>query len=132
MFQGLSTAISGLYVNKKALDTVSHNISNSTNPNYVRQDVIQSDGHYQDMVGVKGSIGTGVNVANIRQIRDRFLDERYRSEAESTGYWQARTDIFSQVEEIMNEPGGSGLGEVMNELWNSFDELGKDPENLTI
>lgn len=132
MFQGLSTAISGLYANKKALDTVSHNISNSNNPNYVRQDVTQASNNYIDVVGVKGGIGTGVNISEIRQIRDRFLDERYRNEAGNTGYWQARTDIFSQVEEIMNEPTGSGLSEVMDQFWNSFDELSKDPENLTV
>lgn len=132
MFQGLSSAISGLYTNKKALDTVSHNIANSNNPYYVRQDVIQASNGYTNVVGVNGQIGSGVKIADIRQIRDRFLDQRFRNEAENKGYFDAKYSVFSQVEEIMNEPSDSGLSEVMDGLWNSFDELSKNPENLTV
>ncbi|WP_130805943.1 flagellar hook-associated protein FlgK [Senegalia massiliensis] len=132
MFQGLSSAISGLYTNKKALDTVSHNIANSNNPYYVRQDVIQASNGYTNVVGVNGQIGSGVKIADIRQIRDRFLDQRFRNEADNKGYFDARYSIFSQVEEIMNEPSDVGLSEVMDGLWNSFDELSKDPDNLTV
>ncbi|MBS4538148.1 flagellar hook-associated protein FlgK [Clostridium sp. D2Q-11] len=131
-FGGLSTAISGLYSNKKALDTVSHNIANADNPTYIRQDVVQSSRSYYTIPGVPGQIGSGVSIQEIRQIRDEFLDIRFRDQSNIKGYWEARNDVFYQVQEILNEMTGTGLQKVMDQLWNGFEELSKDPSNLTI
>ncbi|MBS4535787.1 flagellar hook-associated protein FlgK [Clostridium sp. D2Q-14] len=131
IFSGLATAISGLYTSQKALDTVSHNISNADNPNYVRQDVIQASMRYLNIPGV-GQIGRGVDIQEIRQIRDEFLDIRYRDQANIKGYWEARNDVFSQVQEIINEVSDTSLQNVMDELWDGFEELSKDPSNPII
>ena len=45
-FGGLYISISGIYANKKALDTVSHNISNSNNSAYVRQSALHASNRY--------------------------------------------------------------------------------------
>lgn len=132
IFSGLSTAISGLYANKKALDTTSHNLSNVNNPDYVRQQTINSSSRYSGIDGDKFKIGQGVDIQEIRQIRDEFLDIRYRDQSNIKGYWEARNDVFQQVQEIMDEMNETGLQKVMDDLWNSFDELSKDPSNLTV
>ncbi len=131
-FSGLSIGISGLYANKRALDTVSHNIANVNNPNYVRQQVIQSSSLYYKLPSVGKQIGSGVDVQTIRQIRDEFLDVKYRSHTDSFGYWSARNSVFEQVQEIINEVTGDGVQKVMDQFWNSWGELAKDPDNLTI
>ncbi len=45
-FGGLYISVSGIYANKKALDTISHNIANVNNSNYVRQSAIHAEASY--------------------------------------------------------------------------------------
>lgn len=128
-FMGLSTAISGLYANKKALDTVGHNVSNMNTKGYTRQQVNHASNSYDKTPA--GELGTGVHVSEIRQIRDQFLDVKYREQAEQSGYYTARSSVFEQVQEIFNEVGGNGIQDVSAGFWNQWDELSKNPENLT-
>lgn len=131
-FSTLSASISGLFANKKALDTVSHNIANVDNKNYVRQQVIQASTRYDTISGTDTQLGTGVNIQEIRQIRDEFLDIKYRSHAEEMGYWTTRDGVFQEIQGIFNELSNSGLQNVMDQFWNSWEELSKHPDNLTM
>ncbi len=131
-FSGLSTAISGLNANKRSLDTISHNISNVNNPYYVRQQVMQASSTYNKLPDGKFSLGSGVRIQQIRQIRDDFLDIKFRDESQEYGYWSSMSSVFEQVEEIFNEVSDNGLQKVMDQFWNGFSELAKKPDNLTI
>lgn len=131
-FGGLYIPITGLRVSKESLNTVSHNISNANNANYVRQSVIHATNPYTT-VGVSNlQVGTGVNIAEIRQIRDQFLDFKYRKEVTIYGYHYAKAQILEDVEAVFNEITSSGLQSVMDEFWNNWNELYKEPESLTI
>lgn len=128
----LSAAISGLYANKKSLDTTAHNIANVDNPNYVRQQVIQTSSRYSPSANGQFKFGNGVDIEEIRQIRDEFLDIRFRTQSQELGYWSAKNSVFEQVQDIVNEMSDSGLQKVMDQFWNSWNELAKNPDNLTI
>ncbi|WP_066505926.1 flagellar hook-associated protein FlgK [Abyssisolibacter fermentans] len=128
----LSTAISGLYANNKALETTAHNIANVNNPYYVRQQVIQTTSSYKTLSNSNFQIGTGVDVQEIRQIRNEFLDLKYREHSGALGFYNSRNEVLEQVQGIMNEMSDEGLQKVMDQFWNSWDELSKDPSNLTI
>ena len=133
-FGGLYISISGLNASKKSLDTVSHNISNVNNPNYVRQSAIYADSRYRD-IGNGIQRGTGVDIQEIRQIRDEFLDQKYRKENSTYGYWEANSQILHEVEMVFNERIKNeltGLQKVMNDFWDAWTELGKEPDSLTI
>ncbi|WDV46120.1 flagellar hook-associated protein FlgK [Clostridiaceae bacterium M8S5] len=125
----LSTAISGLYANNKALETTSHNIANVNNPNYVRQQAIQETSFYKRTS--RFQTGTGVTVQQIRQIRNEFLDIKYREHSTGLGYYNSRNQILEQVQGIINETSGSGLQDVMTKFWNAWDELSKDASSST-
>ncbi|NLJ78918.1 MAG: flagellar hook-associated protein FlgK [Tissierellia bacterium] len=130
-FGGLYISVSGINANKKALDTVSHNIANVNNPNYVRQSAIHSErSSTRDETGFPR--GTGVNTQNIRQIRDEFLDIKLRREMATFGYHSTKSEILNQVETIFNEISSSGLQNVMDEFWDGWAELYKEPDSLTI
>ncbi len=129
-FRGLSIGISGLYANKRSLDTISHNISNADNPLYVRQQAIHSESRYS-RISLTYSVGTGVDVQQIRQIRDEFLDTKIRKEASEFGFWLSRSNVFGQVEGIVRELSEDALQGVMDEFWNSWEEVAKDPSSLT-
>ena len=76
-------------------------------------------------------IGLGADVQKIRQIRHIFLDNIYRTENESLGYWETREKTFNDIQAILGEPMNKGLQSVMNDFWNSWQELSKNPESLT-
>lgn len=131
-FGGLYISISGINANKKALDTVSHNIANVNNPSYVRQSAIHAtNGYVTTQVGGH-EMGTGVHVEEIRQIRDEFIDVRFRRELGIYGYHYAKADILNEVEMIFNDLSDSGLQNVMNNFWSSWSELYKEPDSLTL
>lgn len=131
-FGGLYISISGINANKRALDTVSHNIANVNNPSYVRQSAIHAtNGYVTTQVGGH-EMGTGVHVEEIRQIRDEFIDVRFRRELGIYGYHYAKADILNEVEMIFNEVSNSGLQNVMNNFWSSWSELYKEPDSLTL
>jgi flagellar hook-associated protein 1 FlgK len=132
IFGGLSTAISGIIANRRALDTISHNISNVNNPNYVRQQAIHAASRHSKLPNEGFSVGTGVDVQEIRQIRDEFLDIKYRDGLKEYGLWSAKNSVFEEVQSIFNELSNNGLQSVMDQFWNGWEELSKDPDNLTL
>ncbi len=131
-FGGLYISISGLYANKRALDTVSHNISNANNKDYVRQSAIHSESRYSINSLTGFQKGTGVDVQQIRQIRDEFLDLRIRKEKAAYGYYSTKSELLGEIEAIFNEITSSGLQQVMDGFWNAWEELYKEPDSLTI
>lgn len=130
-FGGLYISLAGIYANKKALDTISHNIANANNKSYVRQSVIHAETGYKSISGGY-RIGSGVTVQQIRQIRDEFLDLKLRNEKSSYGYFNTRSEILGEIESIFNEITNSGFQSVMDDFWNGWSELYKEPESLTM
>ena len=78
-FGGLYISITGLQASRMSLDTVSHNISNANNPNYVRQSAIHANNPYT--TDGRFQKGTGVNVIEVRQIL------RYKSKERDNYIW---------------------------------------------
>ncbi len=136
-FGGLYISVSGIYANKKALDTVSHNIANVNNPNYVRQSAIHAERSYAKS-GIAFEVGTGVDVQQVRQIRDEFLDIKIRRELSTFGYYYTKSEVLEEVEYIFREMqvpdtlDSATFQDVMDDLWKTWDELYKEPESLTI
>lgn len=131
-FGGLYISISGLQASRQSLDTISHNIANANNPNYVRQSAIHANNPYTKSADGKIEMGTGVSVIQVRQIRDEFLDLKLRRELSSFGYHYAKSQILEDVEGVFNEITSSGLQNVMKDFWNNWNELSKEPDSLTI
>jgi len=131
-FGGLYISITGLQASRKSLDTVGHNMANANNKNYVRQSAIHVNNPYTKSFDGKVEVGTGVNVIQVRQIRDEFLDLKLRRESASFGYHYAKAQILEDVEGVFNEITNSGLQKIMDDFWNNWNELYKEPESLTI
>lgn len=133
-FGGLYISVSGIKANERSLDTISHNIANVNNADYVRQNVIHAFSRYRNIENGSIQVGTGVNVQEIRQMRDEFLDLKYRKENTILGYWQSQGDILGEIEAVFNEKTDSqtGLQDVLNEFWDGWDELYKEADSLTI
>ncbi len=133
-FSSYNIASSGLYVSERGLAVTGHNLSNVDTVGYTRQQAMIESSHYITDYGKGGKIfqyGLGADIQETRQIRHTFLDNIYRQENTSLGYWETRSKTFQDVEAILNDPMGDGLQEVMNQFWDSWQELTKTPESLT-
>lgn len=129
-FSGLTTAITGLSSNQRALEVTGHNISNVSTKGYSRQQAILATANTQYIVN--NWVEMGSKVQEIRQIRNSFLDNIYRREAKALGYWEARYNSIRDLEAILGEPMLDGLQSILNEFWNAWQELAKSPESLTV
>ncbi|SCY86900.1 flagellar hook-associated protein FlgK [Alkaliphilus peptidifermentans] len=130
-FTGFNTVRSGLFAAQRALDITGHNIANANTKGYSRQRLNQVQSTPMALFGGQGMLGTGVDTLSITNARNEFLDFKYRGEATTLGYWEAKQEGLAFIEAIINEPSKSGITTVMDELFSSFQELHKTPESIT-
>lgn len=133
-FMGLETARRGMFTQQSALHTTGHNIANASTPGYTRQRVNFTQTESFPNVGLNkpqlpGQMGTGVEAGSVQRIRESFLDVQYRSENNKLGYWEARAESYTKMEEVMNEPSDSGLSKTMDMFWQSLQDLAVNPSN---
>jgi flagellar hook-associated protein 1 FlgK len=129
-FLGLNIALSGLFANQRALGVTSHNVANANTKGYSRQRMDMTQFRPDTIPGL-GTLGIGVDVTAVIQIRDEYTDYKLRDETSALGEWQARSDTLGQIEGIFNEPSDSSITKLMEEFYSSIQELSKNPENLT-
>ncbi|GGH76704.1 flagellar hook-associated protein 1 FlgK [Pullulanibacillus pueri] len=133
-FSSLETVRRALATSQSAIQTTGHNVANADTDGYSRQRVnLQATTPYPS-VGmnspmIPGQIGTGVEAGSVDRIRDEFVDKQVRQQATTTGYWQAKSDALSQMENIMNEPTDEGLSASIDEFWQSLQDLADNPTN---
>lgn len=130
-FFGFNTAVSGLTANQRSLEVTGHNVSNLGTVGFSRQSAILETATTR-RYGNNWYVEMGVDVQEIRQIRDLFSDNIYRTENNSLGYWETRYKSISDLESILGEPMQQGLQVALNNFWDSFQELSKSPESLTV
>ncbi len=130
-FFGFNIVKSGLAANRAALNTVSHNITNVNTEGYSRQRVDTHASRPDVFPSVPGVIGTGVDMEHVRQLRDAFLDFKFRGENTKAGEYEGLSETYKTIETIFNEPSDSSILTVMDEFFSAIHELGKTPESLT-
>ena len=123
---------SGLNVSERSLYVTGHNIANVNTAGYTRQQAMLAEKVYRSQDQRLYQIGYGADVEETRQIRHIFLDNIYRKENMTLGYWETRNKSVQDVQNILGEPMGAGLQDVLNKFWDSWQELSKDPSNMSI
>ncbi|MGI9951231.1 flagellar hook-associated protein FlgK [Moorellaceae bacterium AZ2] len=137
-FFGINTALRGLMVHQRALQTTAHNIANASTEGYTRQRVVMVPTlaypvPAMNRPGGQGwQVGTGVDVQEIRRIRDEFLDSQIRRETGTLGRWEQIQYILEQVEIVFNEPSDTGLSTLLSQFWASWQELAKNAESSPV
>ncbi len=131
-FFGFNIAKSGLFASQRMLNVTGHNIANANTPGYSRQRVEIVQSNPMILPNGQGMLGSGVDSKSITNIRDQFLDLKFRGENQAFGEWSVRTDVLETVEAIMNEPSDSGIRTVLDQFFSSLQELSTKPENLTV
>ncbi|WP_315907080.1 flagellar basal body protein, partial [Priestia koreensis] len=133
-FHGLEVAKRGMSTQQAALYTTGQNIANANTPGYSRQRVNfeQTEPYPAPSMNrpeIPGQMGTGVKAGSIQRVRENFLDLQYRDEQNKVGYWSARSDALTKMEDILKEPSDSGLAKTMDDFWKGLQTLSTNPEN---
>jgi flagellar hook-associated protein 1 FlgK len=129
-FSGISTALSGLYAQRRALDVTGQNIANVNTEGYSRQraDLTAVAASSQaSMWSVSENVGGGVDVASIGRMRDAFLEARSRAEHARSSYLDTRKTSLKDVERTLTEPSDTGIAAQLGELWAGFDDVANRP-----
>ena len=123
----------GIWVSQQALNVTGNNISNVNTDGYSRQQIdlynISATGadRYQSKFDIRVSGGAVVN--SISQMRDQYLDIRYRDEQSSVGAMDARLDGLNQLATIFDEVGRGDDSEGLIEA--AFEYMVQQVETLS-
>lgn len=131
-FFGLTIGTSGLYTYQAALNTTAHNIANADTEGYSRQQVVQSATTPLSSRNTYGMIGTGVNVDEIKQIRDFYYDVKFWSNKSMCGEYDAKDYYMKNIENYISETNANGINTAFDEFSNMLQSLSTDGANLTM
>lgn len=130
-FFGLNIGTSGLYTYQAALNTTSHNISNTETEGYTRQVLNQKAANAIRVNSSYGMVGTGVTATSITQVRDAYYDLKYRKNNAVYGEYSAKQYYTTEIENYFNEVSLKGFTTSYNSLYDSMQELTKNPSSGT-
>lgn len=122
----------GIYASQKALDVTGNNIANVNTVGYTRQRVDQyalkvgGADRYRSLNDVR--VGNGPIIPTVSQLRDPYLDIRYRYENASVGMTDENLYVMNQLAEILDEVGDGTDGEGVLEA--QFNDLMEQLQNL--
>lgn len=127
-------ANSGFATSQYELNTVAHNLTNLNSTGYTRQQVLQTTAMYNtistSMKAVANKqIGLGTVYAATRQVRDVFLDLSHRRESGRSAYYDISYETIGEIESLLGEMEGATFSDALNNLWESVQELYKDPSS---
>lgn len=131
-FFGLNIGTSGLYAAKTGLNITAHNVANIETEGYSRQIISQSASSPISTNNRYGMLGSGVSVNEITQMRSQYYDEKYRSNNALYGMYESRSYFMNEVQSYLNEIELEGFTTTFDSMYDSLQELSKDPANLTI
>ncbi len=135
-FMGFETATLGMMTQQKSLDIVSNNLSNVGTTGYTRQRAdhvsLNIDMRYSKFAQNSVPLaGQGVTVYGISQLRDPFLDKRFREEYADVGYHDVMSNILTDVTSAIDEISPALMTEAMLEFETAWNELLQKPGETT-
>ncbi len=133
-FSGIELGKRSIMAHTDAITTAGHNISNANTEGYSRQRVQLKEFDPLYNPGLErperpGMIGQGIDVQSINRVRDELLDQRITESQNTESYWQTRSDYYTMIEQIYNEPDEISIRSNMDKFWESWQELSVHPES---
>ena len=129
---GLYVGTSGLSAAQAALNTTANNLANINTKGYTRQQITYSASTYYSIgsnATTKLVCGTGVDVSEIRRVRDELIDKAYRQEKGRLGYYDSQYDAVTEVESLFGELDDNSFQSTMTDLLTAINEVSKNPSS---
>ena len=132
-FSGIEIGKRSLIAHTQGMTTVGHNLSNASVDGYSRQRVHfqPTDPLYMPQLNrenTPGQIGQGVDITRIERVHDELLEGKIVARANGQGYWDTRDSYMLQLEQVYNEPTESSVRTLMDQFWDSWQELSIHPQ----
>lgn len=130
-FLAFQTAHRAMATAQANIDVTGNNLANVNTDGYSRQRVDQNSiantALGQRFVVHGAKMGFGVEVSRISQIRDPFLDARYRTEAGENGKYNTILEGLKDLERVLDEVDTKALQNEMSEFVKQLQTLSTDP-----
>ena len=129
-FSSFTTATLAIYASQSSLNVTGNNIANINTKGYTRQRMdlvsLYNTGEARYANAFNLNIGYGVLCQGVNQLRDPFLDIRYRNENANLGAQEAKLKGLQQISHILDEVGrgDEGFGVIEDQLGDFLLKLG--------
>lgn len=128
-FFGLTIASSGINASNIAINTVAHNISNVKTDGYTKQTVNTTASDAIRVYSSYGTVGTGVTVTSIDQLRSSYYDTKYWDNNSNAGQYATLENYSTLIEDYLDEFNISGFTKEYENLFDAIDEMVSDPSS---
>lgn len=136
-FMGFETSKRGINVAQKGLDITCNNLANMDTAGYTRQRLDTNSiapNSFSNRVSVNriGLTGQGVEAIGVGQIRDAFLDKRFRDEYANASYYSQATNILEDIQAALGDPadvsaGGDVFAAALRQIYTSLNDFTANP-----
>ncbi len=136
-FSSFTTARLGIYASQASLNVTGNNIANINTKGYTRQRMdlvsLYAGGLGKYANSFDKNIGYGVLCEGATQLRDKYLDIRYRNENTKLSTSEEKLDGLNQISHILDEVGkGTGNKEGFGVIQAQFGSLFEALEQLKV
>lgn len=128
-----------LMMAQKNQDIVGNNISNINTPGYTRQRVDMysvyvsglGEPRWSSRTNMLSMQGQGVNAYGVSQIRDIYIDKRYRENVAVEAETDKRMTILGELEDIMDNFESTGLQLKTKDFWAALQDYSEEKPDST-
>lgn len=125
---GSDIGLRALLASRTALETIGHNVSNANTPGFSRQRIDLGTSRPQNLRGLQ--LGAGVRADSVTRTVDELLNNRIVKQTSSLSRLDAQLTEMTSVEALLDEPGGEGLGALLDEMFGSLSALSANTEDI--
>ncbi|MCL2088591.1 MAG: flagellar hook-associated protein FlgK [Oscillospiraceae bacterium] len=129
-FAAFTTAQTALGASQRALDVTGQNMANVNTEGYTRQrlDLFSRSANYTSRYTHRNAanVGNGVKFNNVTQIRDPFLDVRFRRENARVGEHASKLNVLKDMELVFDETMNETLATQIKDFVFQLQELSKN------
>jgi len=127
IFDSLNIAASSLKAQQKAIDVVSHNISNVNTKGYSRQTANLVTAAPEKINGL--TLGRGVNVASVQRIVDPIINQAQLNNGSQLAFQTTVSGGLKAVENVFGSLQSTGLASSLDDFFLSWKQLANNPQD---
>ena len=132
-FFGLMIGYSGLTAAQASSNTTANNIANINTKGYSRQELHQEAAAALRTYTRYGMAGSGVDAKSIDQIRDQYIDMKWRINQTTLGEYSRKNSYMGEIENYFTDttivPGFNSV--YVEDFYNALSKLEDDPGSTT-
>lgn len=123
-FFGLNIAYSALSAFQASVNTTANNISNVKTTGYSKQVANLAASSAIRVNASYGTVGTGVDVTSVTQLRDSYYDTKYWRNQSSVGLFEKKLYYMQQIEELYTDDDSSeGFSTILDTFFSNMETL---------